>query len=187
MVVEDRRGAQREEVKGRDIRTSVSILKCLQPNSGPPTTVMKCSGSRNCDCTGFQPRKTSPKCRACSHPQGDHRESSSDDSSGDSDSSHEDSGRDTKEKTVSALVTNLLEDSNYTGVEVESARNEARAGLTRKRVGHSSDSGQLQELTALLLRVLRGNRKLVPNQPVTLNRWRLIVNELMGKWPRFWE
>ena len=147
MVAEDRRGAQCEEVKGCDIGTSVSVLECLQPNSGPPTTLMRCSGSRNCDCTGFQPRKSSAKCRACSHVQGHHHESSGDDSSNDSDSDLDDnndsgfghggklSAGTKNKKTVSALLTNLIEGGNYTGVEVEDAKNEAKAGLTRKRVG----------------------------------------------------
>ena len=45
MVAKDKRGAQCEEVKGRDIGTLVSTLEHLQPNSGPPTTTMRCSGS----------------------------------------------------------------------------------------------------------------------------------------------
>ena len=143
MVAEDRRSAQCEEVKGRDIRTSVSALEHLQPNSGPPTTTMRCSGSSNCDCTGFQPRKSSAKCRDCSHLQHDHHESSSDNSSDNSRNDDSGGGHGDKlsagtknTKTVSALLTNLIEGGHYTSMEVEGAKNEAKAGLTRKRVGY---------------------------------------------------
>jgi len=143
MVAEDRKGAQCEEVKGRDVGTSMSALERVQPNSGPPTTVMRCSGSRNCVCTGFQSRKSSTKCRACSHLQANH-ESSGDDSSNDSDTDLDDnndsscgklSASTKNKKTVSALLTNLIEGGDYTSKEVEGAKNEAKAGLTRKRVG----------------------------------------------------
>ena len=40
------------------------------------------------------------------------------------------------EKHDTALLTNLLEDGHYTSGQVESAKNEAKAGLTRKHVGH---------------------------------------------------
>ena len=100
-------------------------------------------GERNCDCTSFQPRKSSAKCKTCSHLQRDHQESSGNDSSADSnsDSDSDDNVASGCDKTVSALLTNLLEDGNYTGVEVESARNEAKAGLTKKRVSRFLDYG----------------------------------------------
>lgn len=108
---------------------------------------MRCSGGSDCDCTSFQPRKSSSKCKACSHLQGDYSESSGNESSGDSnndsnnDSSNDNgdnnSGHDVKnEAMVSALLMNLLEDGHYTSGQVESAKNEAKAGLTRKHVGH---------------------------------------------------
>ena len=148
---------------------------------------MKCSGSRNCDCTSFRPKKSSSRCKACSHHKDHHRRSGSsddDDSNDDGDNDGNDDGEDdgdddgddngnndgdddngnsdnddddnsgddivvhptggngtkrqpkTKNKTrVSALIAELIQGGEYTNRQVEGAKNEANAGLTKRRVG----------------------------------------------------
>ena len=50
---------------------------------------------------------------------------------------------------VSALIANLIKGGEYTNGEVESAKNEAKAGLTRKHVSCFPKLGQQLVLTVL--------------------------------------
>lgn len=150
-------GAQCEEVKGCDVGTSTSLSEPPQPNFSPPTTAMWCSGGKNCSCTNFRLKNGSAKCRACSHPVDQHHDSddnsAGDDSNSDSGSDEDGDGDDDEdgsgcghggnpltskknEKTVSALLANLVESGEYTSMDVENAKKEAKAGLTKKHVSH---------------------------------------------------
>lgn len=68
---------------------------------------------------------------------------SSDDDGKDSASSHDDDDGHTRKlssnarnkKTVSSLISDLIKGGEYTGGEVRSAQNEAKAGLTKRHVG----------------------------------------------------
>jgi len=162
---------------------------------------MVCSGGHNCKCTGFHVKKSSRKCKACSHPLDDHDESSDDNSSKGSnsdggDDSNDDSGHghggklpsSTKNKrTVSALIANLIDGGEYTGTEVKNAKDKAKAGLMRKRVSLILGLRSVMELTTLLPRVVRRNQRPTLSAPAALGCRRLRVNWLMGKGQGFGE
>jgi len=114
-----------------------------------------CSGGRNCECTNFQRKKSSARCKNCSHDSDNHIVSSDNDGE-DSSSDNSDDGHTAKppppnaknKQTVSLLVSDLIGGGEYMGGEFERARSEARAGLMKKRVGQLAASLPTFELTA---------------------------------------
>lgn len=102
---------------------------------------MRCEGGPNCGCTLFRSEKSSKRCKSCKHNRNSHYETSDDDSNDDSDSDSNDNttGKpltNAKNKVfVSSLVSDLIDNGEYTGAEVETATREARAGLTKRHVG----------------------------------------------------
>jgi len=113
-------------------------------------TTMRCSGSRNCNCTNFQRKKRSTQCKSCSHDRDDHATSSDSDDSRD-DTGNSDDGRAGKlppsnaknTQTVSSLISDLIQGGEYAAGKFEHARDEARAGLMKKRVGQLTVTSQL--------------------------------------------
>ena len=55
---------------------------------------MKCSGSYNCDCTSFHPKKSSSRCKACSHHKDHHHRSGSRDDDDSNDNGDNNSNND---------------------------------------------------------------------------------------------
>jgi hypothetical protein len=141
------------------------MSKHVQPNSGILKTTMRCSGGSKCNCTQFNGRHPTKRCKTCHHGRGSHYEPNDNDSSSGKHSSFSDSTGDvedsndnsndnnsnddngngndngklastrTKNKmTVSSLVADLL-NGEHSKAEVEDAKSEARAGLTRQQVG----------------------------------------------------
>ena len=105
--------------------------------SSSPT--MRCS-RRGCTCTSFQRGKASKQCKNCGHHHHDHSTPNSD--SGGNSGNDSDNGRAGKRPTrnknrqvVSSLVSDVLGGGKYIGREVESAQDEARAGLMKRHVG----------------------------------------------------
>lgn len=120
---------------------------------------MRCSGSPKCNCTLFQGKSRAKRCKSCHHDRGSHYEANSDhDTSddGDNSSDHGDSDNHTNDDsndnsdsdtvkqqstsvknkmTVSSLLADLIDNGESSRVEVENARREAKAGLTRQKVG----------------------------------------------------
>jgi hypothetical protein len=137
-------GAQGEMVEEPTVGTSPSSLGHPQPASSPPTSTMRCSGSRNCGCTIFKRTKSSEWCKNCSHHNNNHTSSDSDsedsasNNDGDDDDGHNDTGKlpsnARSKKNVSSLISDLIRGGEYAGGEVRSAQNEAKAGLTKKHV-----------------------------------------------------
>ena len=113
---------------------------------------MRCSGgSSKCACTLFHGGRRAKICKSCQHHEASHYEpgdsdsssgdhSDSDDTTGHNSNSNDDKG--TKQAssykknkmTVSSLVTDLLNTGESSKAEVENARREAKAGLTKKQV-----------------------------------------------------
>ena len=135
---------------GLDIGTS--IPECARPSSHSPMTTTKCSGSPKCNCTEFQGTRKAKRCEGCRHGRDSHYDLHSDDDAddssdegasdgaGDSDNSDNNaippSAGSTKNKmTVSSLVEDLIGSGGYPKVDVDIASREAKAGLTRQRVG----------------------------------------------------
>ena len=108
---------------------------------------MRCSGGHNCNCTNFRRRKSSARCKNCFHDADNHISSSNDDSSEGAGSDDGDDGHTGKlplntrnKQTVTSLISDLLDGGEYTGGQFEHARNEARAGLMKRHVGHPTRS-----------------------------------------------
>lgn len=119
---------------------------------------MRCSGSSKCNCTLFQGRPRTKKCKYCRHDRGSHYEPSNDNDDSDEDNggnSNDDSEDDSdnnddsdgakqpstsmkNKMTVSSLVANIIGSSKPSWAEVENAKREANAGLTRRQVGPTS-------------------------------------------------
>lgn len=120
---------------------------------------MRCSGGSKCDCTLFQGGRQAKKCKSCRHDRGSHynngnersddddddddsnnaNDTNDDDSSdgddGDSNDNAKQPSTSTKNRmTVSSLVANLINDGEHSRAEVENAKREAKAGLTRQQV-----------------------------------------------------
>ena len=126
---------------------------------------MRCSGGSKCNCTLFKGGRRTKRCKSCHHGQGSHyepsRNESGDDNDGndsdgtsgvsDSNDSNDDDDdiddgdgdkgdklpltRTRNKMTVSSLVADLINGGEHSRAEVESAKSEAKAGLTRRQVG----------------------------------------------------
>ena len=122
--------------------------------SPSPATTMKCSGSYKCKCTEFQGARKAKRCTDCRHDRNSHYDPGSNDSGSDHNSDHNsdssndnDSNDDTESNTarpstgrknktiVSSLVADLLQSGEYSNVDIDAAKSEAKAGLTRRQVG----------------------------------------------------
>jgi len=110
-----------------------------------------CSGHK-CGCAKFQLGARKPEtCGCCHHRRNWHYDSDTgldsedDHTSGDSDDDDDDdsAGRRTtrpststkNKRTVSSLAADLVEGGEYSGVDVDVAKGEAKAGLMKQQVG----------------------------------------------------
>lgn len=123
---------------------------------------MRCAGSIECNCTQFRGKTLAKDCKTCEHDRGLHYEPSDDnggDGKDDGTDSESDDGDDSdsdeastdsdkqplastrKKTTVSSLAADLLKGGEYTGMQVDQAKSEATAGLTRRHVGQTLTCG----------------------------------------------
>ena len=113
---------------------------------------MQClGGSSKCVCTLFYGGHQAKICKSCQHHEASHYEpgdsnsSSGNHSNSDNTAGHNSNSNDNKgtkqassykknKMTVSSLITNLLNTGESSKAEVENARREAKASLTKKQV-----------------------------------------------------
>ena len=128
---------------------------------------MKCS-KRKCKCTEFQGTHKAKMCKGCHHSRDSHYSPGSDDSGSnrnddsntnddddengndtDGDTAHPSSS--TKNKmTVSSLIDDLVRGGEYSKVDVDAAKREAKTGLMRRQVGSLFPGSWPRNLIALL-------------------------------------